>query len=973
MFVYLDDIIVFAKDLDEHEKRIDDLMERLRKANLQLQPDKCNFLRPEVNYLGHIISREGLKPDPLKLEAVQRFPVPKKQKNIREFLGLTGYYRRFIKSFSQTAKLLTKLLEKDADFVWTPEAQNSFEVLKESLCTTPVLQYPDFSKPFIITTDASGIAVGAVLSQGEIGKDRPIAYYSRVLRGAKLRYGTYEREALAIVQAVKNFRPYVYGRALTIVTDHKPLVWFRTAKDGNARVLKWRLRLAEYEYTVVHKPGKIKLNADALSRNPIENVNVTTRAQEKFREQESLDSRLQKIIDSVENVETVQEATQDSVVEPPKSERGRPRKMLSTSPELDSDPVNGKSLIGGSSCSKELINPGPHLSQVPGRAESPEMVPGKIQDSIIGPSENSRGRPRKVVIDSENFREAIWAENSSSDSETSHGSDSNTEDKSSSDVELQSPVVQDTVGLKENEVHSKPPNIVTSRELFQYRPDSLVYFLDSNACPCDNGSQALKRLNKLPVVKATETGQVTWSSINKKHYFGLVILKTSGESSIRIQSNIGKTLVKLKGILRDKSLKTFSIAFSEYIANVLWVEVLKMLVDVFEHVDIKVIICLGKIRYVPPEERDRIFFETHNSPLGGHKGVSKTYQRIKNNYFWENLKDDIQRRIQQCPDCQLKNLVRIKTRQPMLITDTPGTVFEKIAMDIVDPLPVSDKGNEYILTMHDLLSKFCIAIPIQNMLAITIADVFIKRFICLYGAPKALLTDQGRNFVSTFMQRIAKRFRIKKIQTTAFRPQSNGSLERSHHVLGEFLKQYVEKEKDWDDWLEIATFSYNTSMHEGTKYTPFELVNSRTARVPTEEPLHHLDRLPTYDNYICDLVKRLIDIRKLARENLITAKEKSKIHCDQNLKLTEFKENDLVFLLRGPKPNRFGNHYDGPYQVLEVLPNGNIKLEIKNQVKTIHPNRLKLTKISDSKVKKQLKSKVKGKGKSKDTDPDFRI
>src|SRR5436190_20579113 len=143
-------------------------------------------------------------------------------------------------------------------------------MLKQKLCEEPVLQYPDFSRPFILTTDASGIAVGGILSQGEINKDRPIAYASRTLTDNELKYDTYEKEALAIVYCVKHFRPYLYGRKFTLVTDHKPLTWFRNAQDANMRILRWRLKLAEYDYDVVYKAGKTNVNADALSRNPID-------------------------------------------------------------------------------------------------------------------------------------------------------------------------------------------------------------------------------------------------------------------------------------------------------------------------------------------------------------------------------------------------------------------------------------------------------------------------------------------------------------------------------------------------------------------------------------------------------------------------------------------------------------------------------------------------------------------------------
>lgn len=219
-------------------------------------------------YLGHIISDKGVRPNPKLINDVKNFPVPKDQRNVREFLGLTGYYRRFLENFSKRAKPLSDLLKKDVKFSWGPEQQTSFEDLRDALCTEPILQYPDFRRRFVLTTDASNIAVGAVLSQGEIGRDLPIAYISRLLNKAEQNYSTTEKECLAFVYAVSHFRPYLFGREFTLVTDHRPLVWLHSVKDPSSRLIRWRIRLAEYQYQVVYKSGKTNLNADALSRNP---------------------------------------------------------------------------------------------------------------------------------------------------------------------------------------------------------------------------------------------------------------------------------------------------------------------------------------------------------------------------------------------------------------------------------------------------------------------------------------------------------------------------------------------------------------------------------------------------------------------------------------------------------------------------------------------------------------------------------
>lgn len=354
----------------------------------------------------------------------------------------------------------------------------------------------------------------------------------------------------------------------------------------------------------------------------------------------------------------------------------------------------------------------------------------------------------------------------------------------------------------------------------------------------------------------------------------------------------------------------------------------------------KKIICNGVIQYVEPNKRKEVIKEMHSSALGGHKGVSKTFSRIRHRYCWENMKSDIQQFIRNCLECQLKKLVRVKNRNPMIITDTPGAAFDKVAMDIVSPLPKPKNDNEYILTIQDQLTKYSLAIGLQNATATTISNALVRRFICTFGAPRSVLTDQGSNFLSKVMKNLAKRFKIQRYKTTAFHPQSNGSIERSHHVLGEYLKQFANQDQEWDDWLELATFSYNTSFHEGTRHTPFELVFGRLARLPSNDPLEP-EKESTYDEYLIKLVTRLHELQTLARDNLISAKLKSKQIYDRKIKPQTLKIGDFVFLLKGPKPGKLEDHYTGPHEVLEISPNGNVKILIKKKPRGININRLK--------------------------------
>jgi hypothetical protein len=269
--VYLDDIIVFSTSLQEHMVNLEKVFQRLRESNFKIQMDKSEFLKLETAYLGHVISNDGIKPNPDKIAAIIKYPIPKTSKQIKQFLGLLGYYRKFIPDFARITKPLTSCLKKGRKIILNAEYIHCFEKCKTLLTNDPILQYPDFSKEFLVTTDASDVAIGAILSQGPVGSDRPICYASRTLNDSELNYSTIEKELLAIVFATKYFRPYLFGRPFKILTDHKPLQWLINLKEPNSRLTRWRLKLSEYTYDVIYKKGKLNTNADALSRIEIHN------------------------------------------------------------------------------------------------------------------------------------------------------------------------------------------------------------------------------------------------------------------------------------------------------------------------------------------------------------------------------------------------------------------------------------------------------------------------------------------------------------------------------------------------------------------------------------------------------------------------------------------------------------------------------------------------------------------------------
>ena len=287
LIVYLDDIIIFSHDISTHLQRLEMVFRKLREHGLKIEAKKCQFFRPKVTYLGHVVSADGVATDPAKTEAVTNWPKPKTLKDLRSFLGFASYYRRFVPHFAQIAKPLHELVSKlyaggkngkqrnkSVEGGWTQECQEAFEKLKRALTNPPVLAYPLYTKPFIVETDASNDGLGAVLSQEQDGKVRPIAYASRGLRGAernKKNYSPRKLELLALKWAVtEKFREYLISSTFTVLTDNNPLTYLQSKSKLKAVEQRWVSELANFTFNLKYRAGKQNTNADALSRLPRE-------------------------------------------------------------------------------------------------------------------------------------------------------------------------------------------------------------------------------------------------------------------------------------------------------------------------------------------------------------------------------------------------------------------------------------------------------------------------------------------------------------------------------------------------------------------------------------------------------------------------------------------------------------------------------------------------------------------------------
>lgn len=314
LLAYQDDLLVISEgSFENHINDLRAVFERLRLFKLRANREKCVFARDEVKYLGHVITQDGISPDNDKVRAVLEMKPPSSLKHLRTFIQTCSWFRKFIPNFSAVAEPLTRLLKKNQPWNWSSDQARAFDELKKRLSSAPILVQADYNKPFVLRTDSSSYALGAVLLQGEGKDERPIEYASRLLIPAERNYSTTEREALAVVWAVERFRGYIDGHEVIIGSDHQPLKWLFTLKSPSGRLVRWALKLQAFNLQFQYTPGKANVVADTLSRPTCDEVDkdqcaicsvivdLPARSPEDLRRAQLDDLELKKIISELED------------------------------------------------------------------------------------------------------------------------------------------------------------------------------------------------------------------------------------------------------------------------------------------------------------------------------------------------------------------------------------------------------------------------------------------------------------------------------------------------------------------------------------------------------------------------------------------------------------------------------------------------------------------------------------------------
>ena len=381
-------------------------------------------------------------------------------------------------------------------------------------------------------------------------------------------------------------------------------------------------------------------------------------------------------------------------------------------------------------------------------------------------------------------------------------------------------------------------------------------------------------------------GEVNISQIRDIDMIGVYVKNHIDDRPLR--SDIKKCLRTLKATMRAKDIKAIAIARDLAILSLSeWAYFIEQFERIFAGTPLIAVLYNNNLPVPPVKDRYKLMREYHEAAMGGHRGINKTYSKIAKDYYWRNMRPDIKQFVLRCATCQSNKLVRVKTKLPLLISNTPALPFEQLSLDFYGPLEETEEGFKYILSAQDALTKYIILTPVKRANAEEVARALTEKIICYFGPPASILTDQGTHFRNKLLDEFAKIFKIQKYCTTAYHPQSNGAIERMHHTLTEYLRKYKENKQDWCNWTAICQNAYNCTEHESTGFSPHELLFGTKARTPPSFPSR--DHFPTYNEYVRDMIFHLTQLQTIAAMNQVQAKYRSKYYFDRKLNTAKAK------------------------------------------------------------------------------------
>lgn len=815
--VYLDDIIVLSRSIEEHAKHLEAVLSALAAHRLFCQLPKCTWAKPELKYLGHIVSGAGVKPDPTKVAALDNWDPPLADVEIlrdavatatmkaaakkrvvhecRRYLGFMNYFNRFIPRYSDQAAVLHDQTKDDGP-EWSEHCAASWHALKQCLRNATLMFHPDADRPFHVFSDASIRAIGGVLMQESEGQLVPIAFCARKLAPAEVNYSTTEQELLAIVYCFGQWRCYLEGPKVLLHTDHEPLTWLAGQKLPNRRQARWLEFMSRFEYEILYVKGDKNVVADALSRRLEPPVGVpdemlsdawpeaalilqrgngsAPRAAPGIRARPPPDDVAVSEAPHTAGIGRVAPALGGVAAV------GSPARRYGGGGTLHVLAVCRYAAVGGYTRARaaRFNDGGPSAARGSGGAALPRPQHfGRHK----GQSANAPHLPTDV---SGNARSGVQRSKQGSVAEDAPLTDF---DQAQADDAPLEPVL----GRRERLTGSG--SLAPSRSEFTESAE-LSSVSHSQPPPTDVPDQPLS------VESGGPDGDPAGSHSE---------LDPSLSDYERLFEDLF-TRVR-KALVTDPAVST---AYKR--AGLKLVERHGLL---WRH---------GKQLYVPLDAqlRQDILYWHHDVPWCAHLGMAKTMELVKRQFYWPAMDKDIRNYIASCYKCQANKPDRRPAQVPLTPLIPPDACWRVLGVDLIVDLPESaGDGFNAICVFACHLSKMVRIIPTRTTLdSPGFAKLFIREVFPHYGMPRAIVSDRGPQWNSEFFRALCERMNIRLQLSTAYHPQTNGLVERFNEVISAALRHFVAADqRDWDEKLPFIEYAMNSAYDQSTQSTPFRM------------------------------------------------------------------------------------------------------------------------------------------------------
>ena len=919
VLVFLDDILVFSKTLEEHVTHLREVLDRLRAQKLYAKLSKCELIRRMVTFLGHLLGVDGLRVMADKVGAVREWPTPRSATDVRAFLGLAGFYRRFVKDFSLVALPLSDLTKDKVAFAWSAAAQSAFDALKRALCSAPVLLIADPTKPYTLNTDACDFAIGATLQQDHGNGLQPVAFMSRKLKDAEINYDTREKEALALVSACKHWRQYLHSELpFTLLSDHDSLKYFKTMPlvAGKGRIARWIDDMSEFKYTIAHIPGKDNIVADALSRRA------------DYKDAAPVTESLAPI--------RVRPPDEPPLVVAARRERDRASAEVSEAPAagLPAPKANGTVVMPSQRCTATARTGNQcrsrtargqfcwnHLRSISGL----QLKKSAIPNAGLG-LHAARALPADTRIDYTGDRVPLESErdggvyfleltvDSAIDAaRTNAGYGRWVNDPKGSGRSANAEFVLYTPpGM------SRIACVKTTRAIAVGEEIVVPY---GGAYWRFHAAQLKLKLKRRNGAAPRKAARVVWARKRGRPV-------GAGDAALALAA-ISQT--SITSALLD-SLRAAAAADSEYAAQLTTPPA-----GITAHDGL---LWAGSLLRVPTGTalRTRILAECHDAVTGAHFGRDKTLAALKSRFEWAGMATDAERYVSTCDACQRNKPSQQLTPGALMPLPLPERVGAEWTTDAVTGLPKTKRGHDAIQVYVERLCKLKHFVASRSTDgAVEMARSLTHAVIRPHGVPEVIVSDRDPRFTATFYKEFTKLIGADLRMSTARHPQTDGQSEREIKTLITALRAFCnDHQDDWDDYLDLLELGFNSAVQASTQRTPFEMLYGMQPRLPIDVALASAPRNPA----AVDRATRMRAAVEYAREHLLTAQERQIRNASR--RPASLSVGDLVLLSTdGLTLRDFGNklcaRYVGPFAVTAAVNANAYTLALPPQLSALHP------------------------------------